>query len=33
MEQLHNYARVHHALQMPATDNGVDARSLPSQPL
>jgi two-component sensor histidine kinase len=25
MEQLHNYARVHHALQMPATDNGVDA--------
>jgi two-component sensor histidine kinase len=25
MEQLHNYARVHHALQMPASNDDVDA--------
>lgn len=25
MEQLHNYARVHHALQMPASDDCIDA--------
>ena len=25
MEQLHNYARVHHALQMPANDDSIDA--------
>jgi two-component sensor histidine kinase len=25
MEQLHNYARVHHALQMPASDGCIDA--------
>jgi two-component sensor histidine kinase len=25
MEQLHNYARVHHALQMPASNDDIDA--------
>src|ERR1700720_1910763 len=25
MEQLHNYARVHHALQMPASNDCIDA--------
>ena len=25
MEKLHNYARVHHALQMPASDDRIDA--------
>jgi two-component sensor histidine kinase len=25
MEQLHNYARVHHALQMPASNHDIDA--------
>jgi two-component sensor histidine kinase len=30
MEQLHNYARVHHALQMPARHECIDASAYPS---
>src|SRR3982074_2462241 len=32
MNQLHNYARVHHALQMPAGDDCIDASPYPPDP-